>query len=293
MTSEQWYHEGKYIQARGLDISYRKEGSGETLFCLHGFPTTSWDYAPLWKSLASRFQVIVHDLVGLGKSAKPKEVEITISLQADIVEALAIHEGVENAHLLAHDLGDTVAQELLARQQEGKSNIKWLSCIFMNGGIFPEVHRPRLIQRLLLSPVGDLVARYATENTFRRNMRSIFSEQHPPTEEFIRESWQLLAANNGTQMMPRLIRYMNERKVHRERWVAPLVESTIPLRLINGIQDPVSGIHAADHYKEIVSDPDVVLIDEAGHYPHVETPGAVIWAILEFHARMPHRRVYN
>jgi pimeloyl-ACP methyl ester carboxylesterase len=292
MTAEEWYSGGKKLATAGVNIFYRHEGRGEALICIHGFPTSSWDFAPLWKKLTNRFDVLALDLIGLGRSDKPKQ-NVSIAMQADVIEALAMDQGIYKAHLLAHDLGDTVAQELLAREMENKSHVQWLSCVFLNGGIFPEAHRPRLIQKLLISPVGLLVAKLATERTFRRNMRSIFSQQYPPEEEFIRDSWRLLTENDGLQMMPRLIRYMNERWQHRDRWVSPLENSRIPIRLINGALDPVSGVHAANYYKEVVPNPDVVVLDDVGHYPHVEKPENVWDAFMEFHGRLPAHRVYN
>lgn len=292
MSAEEWYRNGKKSNVNGLDIFNIREGSGQVLICIHGFPTSSWDFAALWPGLISRFDVLASDLVGLGRSAKPKR-ELTVALQADIIEGLAEQNDIVAAHILAHDLGDTVAQELLARQAENKAKVDWLSCVFLNGGIFPEMHRPRFIQKLLLSALGPFVAKLSTEKTFHRNMKSIFSSEHPPAVEFIKQSWNLLIENDGIQMMPKLIRYMKERVDNRERWVSPLENSKIPLRLINGIQDPVSGWHVADYYKEIIQEADVVLLDEAGHYPHVETPDLVLNAFLDFHGRLPSNRVYN
>jgi pimeloyl-ACP methyl ester carboxylesterase len=61
--------------------------------------------------------------------------------QADIVEALIEHLELGEFHVLAHDYGDTVAQELLARQNAGTGKGRWLSACFLNGGLFPETHR--------------------------------------------------------------------------------------------------------------------------------------------------------
>ena len=67
-------------------------------------------------------------------------------------------------HVLAHDYGDTVTQELLARYDErqltGGAGPELASVCLLNGGLFPEVHRALLAQRLLLSPLG----RNATED---------------------------------------------------------------------------------------------------------------------------------
>ncbi|MEK7266372.1 MAG: alpha/beta hydrolase, partial [Pseudomonadota bacterium] len=61
--------------------------------------------------------------------------------------------------------------------------------------------------------------------------------------------------------------------------------ASIPLRLIDGGLDPVSGAHLYRHYKELVPNADAVLLEEIGHYPQMEAPGAVVDAFLEFHHR--------
>jgi pimeloyl-ACP methyl ester carboxylesterase len=285
MNSEAWYLDGKTETINELSVFFKRTGKGETLICIHGFPSSSWDFEPIWPSVIARFDTIALDLIGLGRSAKPNQ-PLSISLQADIIEGLAIKEGIKVAHILAHDLGDTVAQELLARQFEKTSKVTWLSCVFMNGGIFPETHHPLLIQKLLLSPIGSLIAKLMSEKSLKKNFTKIFSKAHPPTEEFIRETWKLIVADNGRTMIPKLIRYITERRTYRERWVTPLVHAVVPIRLINGIVDPISGKHAADRFAEVVPNADIVFLENSGHYPHVETPELVLKAFFEFHDKM-------
>ncbi|MGB1217277.1 MAG: alpha/beta fold hydrolase, partial [Saprospiraceae bacterium] len=79
-----------------------------------------------------------------------------------------------------------------------------------------------------------------------------------------------------------VIRYMKERKTNRERWVSPLTNKIIPMRMINGVQDPISGRHLAERFQEIVPDSDIVFLENAGHYPHVETPKEVLTAFFDF-----------
>jgi len=282
MTLDSWYAAGTTLTVRGLPVFVRREGSGDVLVCVHGFPTSSWDFEPMWSSLTARFDVVASDLIGLGRSAKPDR-PLPVSLQASVIEELVASLGITEAHLLAHDLGDTVAQELLARQLDGDAFVRWRSCVWLNGGLFPEMHRPRPIQRLLASPLGKAVARLSSERTFRKNMTRVCSDVHPPSEEFLQGSWDLLNEDGGRRMLPRLIRYMGERREQRARWVGALQANAVPQRLINGARDPVSGRHAADRYRELVPNADVVMLDEAAHYPHVEQPERVLKAFYEFH----------
>lgn len=282
MDSKTWYQNGNYQLIKNLKVFYRREGSGSSLICLHGFPSSSWDFAPLWPTLKNHFDVLASDLIGLGRSAK-LQIPLTVNLQADVIEGLLVELGIQEAHILAHDLGDTVAQELLARQLEGKAKISWLSLVLLNGGLFPESHQPLFIQKLLYSAIGPWVVQLMTEKSVAKSFNNIFSAQHPPTEEFIKDTWRLIISDNGRSMIPRLLKYLKERKTYRERWVRPLIEQIVPIRLINGGEDPISGRHMAKRFQELVPQSDVVLLENAGHYPHVETPQAVLDALFEFH----------
>jgi len=280
-----WYAATERVEHRGDSTPVKDDGEGQVIFCVHGFPTSSWDFEPMWPTITAERRAIAFDLLGLGRASKPDR-PLPIAAQADLAEAVLRDRGVKQAHLFCHDLGDTVGQELLARQAEGSSSVEWQSAIFLNGGIFPETHRPRPIQRLLISPLGRFVARLSSERTFRGSMTRVFGPDTPPTDEFLAASWELVVSDGGRTALPHLIRYMVERKEKRERWVQPLVDRIIPVRVINGNLDPVSGRHAAERYAELVSDADVVHLPRLGHYPHVEDPRAVLEPALEFWGRV-------
>jgi len=162
-SAEQWRTRGEFKTVLGHSIFVVDEGAADlpTILLLHGFPTSSWDWQPIWGELGKQYRLVALDMLGFGFSDKPNNRGYTIHGQADIVDALVETMQLERFHVLAHDYGDTVAQELLARQLEGSGNGIWLSCCFLNGGLFPETHHALLTQRLLMSPIGELVNRLA------------------------------------------------------------------------------------------------------------------------------------
>ena len=279
MNARAWRQVGRLHRFGDLDLFYRRGGDGTPLVCIHGFPTSSHDFAPLWEPLSARFDLVAPDLIGLGWSAKPRR-PLTVGLQADAIGSLLAELGIERAHLLAHDLGDTVAQELIARHIDGAGRVNWLTLTLLNGGLFPETHRALPVQKLLLTPLGPLIARLASRRRFDASMTAIFGPETPPSRAFLDDAWFLLTRDGGRAMLPRLIRYMVERREKRERWVGALTRRAVPTRLIVGARDPVSGRHMADRYRELVADPDIVLFERLGHYPHVEDPAAVLAPLL-------------
>jgi pimeloyl-ACP methyl ester carboxylesterase len=289
ISPAEWAAAGHLVPFRNHSIFLldSNPGSGdEALLLIHGFPTASWDWESLWPTLTARWRVLAFDMLGFGLSSKPRGHAYSIFEQADLAEQLLAGQGIASYHVLAHDYGDTVAQELLARRREPGRRPALQSVAFLNGGLFPETHRPALVQRLLRSPIGPLVAKLTSRAALASNMRRIFGPRTPPDDALIDGFWELIQTNDGRGVMHRLIRYIDERRAHRERWVGALVHADVPLTLIDGAADPISGAHMAARYRELVPRADVTLLEGIGHYPQVEAAGAVMEAYSAFRARV-------
>jgi pimeloyl-ACP methyl ester carboxylesterase len=178
-----------------------------------------------------------------------------------------------------------VAQELIAREIESRDTSPQLrSVCLLNGGLFPETHRLLTIQKLLLSPLGPLVARLSSRKRLDRSMKNIFGAQTPPDAELLDGFWNLVSREHGTRALADLIHYIPERIRYRQRWVGALQESPLPLALIDGMRDPISGAHMVQRYRELVPNPRITELDGIGHYPQIEAPERVVAACLAFHA---------
>ena len=280
-----WQASGKWFSYEGLNIFCRMDGQGEALLLLHGFPTASWDFNRLWQPLSERYHVMAADMLGFGFSAKPQHYPYSMTEQADIQQGWLEQMGIRRVHLLAHDYGDSVAQELMARDQEGSLPFAIDSVCFLNGALFPEVHEPILLQKLLSGRMGPLISRVLTRRVFDFNLRKIFGPDTQPTVQELEDFWQLLVHNNGRGVIHCLIHYMEERRCHRNRWVSALQNAHQPVRLIWGMADPVSGGPMQARYRQFVGERDVVGLDRVGHYPHFEAPDTVLTHYLEFRDR--------
>jgi pimeloyl-ACP methyl ester carboxylesterase len=281
VTLAAWRAAGATFSWRGHAIFTRSDGAGEPLLLIHGFPTASWDWHPLWAPLAARFRLITLDMLGFGFSAKPRDHAYRIVDQADLYEAALAREGVTRLRVLAHDYGNTVAQELLARQRDGALATRIEAVVFLNGGLFPEAHHPLMMQRLLASRLGPVLVKLSGYRTFARSLRRIWGERPPPEDE-LRAMWELVTHNDGVPVLPKLLGYLAQRRANRARWVGAVTEAGVPLRLIDGLRDPISGTSLVARYRQLVRDPDVVELPAVGHYPQLEAPDAVLAATLDF-----------
>ncbi len=333
ISLEQWRRGGGTFDFRGHAIFTRTEGGGppaaadaasaaaaaaaaagavddprEALLLIHGFPTSSHDFAELWPALTRRFRVLTLDMLGFGLSAKPWPHAYSIFEQADLFAAFLAEQRITSVRLLAHDYGVTVAQELVARHNEqtaaaaeaGAGNDEKpdekpapprpdrshpvipvpiiREVVLLNGGILPELHRPFRIQRLLASRLGPIIARLTSYRTFAANMQNLWGTRLPSDED-LRQLWSAVAEQRGTRVMPGLIGYMAERRQHRDRWVGALEQLDAPLSIIIGLDDPISGAHVAAGCRDVFPQAKVIDLPGVGHYPQLEAPEQVLAAL--------------
>lgn len=277
MTPDEWRAGGDHFDFRHHRVFYRRGGKGSPLVLVHGFPTAGWDFHELWPELTKHFDVIVPDLLGYGFSAKPMPHAYRIVEQADLIEQLMRHLVIASPyHLFLHDYGVSIGQELLAR------DTALLSATFLNGGLLPEAHRARLVQKLLAGRLGPWLVRAMSRSTFGKQMKAMFGAATPPSEQELDAMWQLVTHDEGLRVIPALLDYLRERKANRERWVGALLRTRVPVRLINGLADPVSGAHLVDALQKLKPSLDVVRLPGVGHYPQLEAPAAVLAAFRAF-----------
>ncbi|XP_060545346.1 mesoderm-specific transcript homolog protein isoform X1 [Pantherophis guttatus] len=289
-----WRSSGSFFTYKTHNIFFRDSpgavGSSDIVVLLHGFPTSSYDWYKIWEGLTQRFhRVIALDFVGFGFSDKPRPHAYSIFEQASIVETLLRHLGLLNQriNLLSHDYGDTVAQELLYRYEQNRTGCVLINSLCLsNGGIFPEVHYPRFIQKVLKD--GGLLSAILTRLTnyfiFTKSLGEVFGPHTQPSEAELWDMWTALRTNDGNLVVDSLLHYISQRKQHRDRWVGALQSASVPLHLIYGPLDPVNPhLEFLPLYKQLLPTSTVTVLDDhISHYPQLEEPQGFLNAYLNF-----------
>ncbi len=212
---EAWKSAGQYFDYLGFDIFYRQDGlelgTGPVLLLIHGYPFNSWDWSLIWPTLAEKFTLVAPDMMGMGFSAKPSAYQYSVPDHADMHEALLAHLGVQTVHILAHDIGDSVCQELLARnhfgdQSYGKLNIE--SITWLNGGLFVESYTPRLLQKALSrTPLGDIISPLQGTPLSRRladpTINEMFGVNTKPSKELMDKFHEILITTTARRSCTR------------------------------------------------------------------------------------------
>jgi pimeloyl-ACP methyl ester carboxylesterase len=270
-----WHDRGRDEEFRGRRIHvFERDGDGPLVLLLHGFPSSSYDWRLLLEREAGA--VLAPDFLGFGLSEKPRDHDYTLHWQADLVEELVRSSGHAGpVFFCAHDMGTSVANELMARDIEGSLEMDLTGGLLLNGSMVQGAASPTLGQRILRSAVGGLFSRLSSERFFRQQFGSIFSPDHPLTDEEAEDQWELICADGGRTINHKTIAYMDERFKHADRWHGAIRDWDKPLSVAWGMLDPVATEQVLDAVIALRPNVPVTRFEDLGHYPQIEDPGRV------------------
>ena len=276
----QWKQAGEFFDSDGVRLFYQFDESAgperDVLVLFHGFPTSSWDWHAVLPALNQRWRTLVFDFPGYGLSDKPPGFSYSLLRQFDAAQALIQHLGIHEFDLLAHDMGNSVACELLYRREKGNLPFTLRSLTLLNGGVYMDLHRPLITQRMLRTPVlGAMTARLSSWRMFRHQYPKVYAQPEHFDESHYEEQWSLMQHNHGRRTLAAVAGYMRERVKMGDRWLGPLHRLDLPFRLLWGKQDPIAVYAIA--LRLVANNPKAQLntLEGVGHYPQLEAPQLV------------------
>ena len=284
MDIEEWWSGGESLRLElsGIEraIFRRRMGAGPAMTLLHGFPSSSHDWAGVAPALARRHTLLLPDFLGFGASEKPTDHVYSLREQADLVEAVWRDEGVVSTRLLAHDYAVSVTQELLARRAEGALAVELLDVHLLNGGVYPDLHRPQPVQSALLDPLqGPQLSAMLNEELFCTALAPTFAAGYD-AEWDSGQIWRATSHGAGERITHLLIRYIADRELHAERWTQAMERTDVAVAFVWGMLDPISGAHMAERIGQRMPDAPLLALEDVAHWPALEAPDRVLEATL-------------
>lgn len=292
MGIERWEASGQPIDVGGERVwcaHLRATGDGgePPLLALHGFPTCSYDWQRVLPALRAARDVVVVDVPGFGLSAKPDR-RYGLRGAADAVEAAVAHLGIAHLDLLTHDMGDSVGGELLARDLDGTLGFGIGRRVLTNGSIYLDMAHLTDGQELLLALPDERNDAVGADGgaSFARGVAATFAPGSHVDEEEMRDLVHLAGRDGGLGLLPRTIRYIEDRRTDERRFTGAIETHPSPVGVVWGELDPVAVVGMAHRFVEARPDAPLVVLDGVGHYPMIEAPGRFAAAVLDLLTRL-------
>lgn len=293
---EAWRQAGEIIRLEpaGLDVFACQIGSPaaapeRTLLLLHGFPESSYSYHKIIEGMKRRFdRIVLFDFPGYGFSAKPPEYSYSLFEQADVALGVWERLGVGGGHVVSHDMGTSVATELLARARRNLLpaflSAGLLSITITNGNLVMELAKLRVLQSLLRTRFGPFFSRLSRYAMFARQVRSA-NGGSGLTERDIELLWEAFSSDDGKLRAWQIIKYLDERdRFQNARWLPALKNAPLPIHFCWGAADRVAPVAIAEHLKDVVCPAaTLTLMPGVGHFAQLDNPAVWVDSVLAFY----------
>ena len=290
---QKWVDGGKFMKHRGLDVFVHASGKapvkGHGVLVVHGYPGSSWDFSNVVAKVEKKTKIVVPDMIGFGQSETPLtgtfKDNFSLMKQADLYEAVAAAEGLKTVILVAHDMGQTVGLELMARQEENKLPFRIKHAILLNGSTILDLIQTTPGQQASLKlPDRALSDDPPREEWYKDLTPTYGSKMHSSKDELQKNLDCQVAqiyAKDGGKVMSNIVRYLLERKEFYDRWVGTFTGfHSAPMTVLWGLDDPVALESMADRVKAWRPETDLYKLKGVGHWPSIEAPDFIAEAIL-------------
>ena len=116
----------------GTRIAHGVHGEGEPVVLIHGTPSSSYIWRDVLPTLVGAgYQVHVYDLLGYGLSERPQSqgIDTSVTGQVAIFEGMLDVWGLEDLHIVAHDIGGGIAQRFAIQSLERMRSLTMLDVV--------------------------------------------------------------------------------------------------------------------------------------------------------------------
>lgn len=258
------------MKVNDINMCYEITGAGPPLLLITGIGQDHNAWAMMAPGLAAHFQLVLPDNRGVGQTDMP-DVEYTVELMAADMLGLLNALEIESAHAVGHSLGAAIAFEM------GRARPDRVKRVVMMSGLYPG---PQVVM------------------PSERAMKVLTDRSGHP-EELVRRGIRIAAAPGFEERQPALFNLLVQAGLSRTQPPNIYLRQSAagglylqadhlaggfepPLLLIYGEHDEVASPENGRRIQARLAGAKLTLIPDAGHLLHVEQPGAVNTAIIEF-----------
>ncbi len=240
---------GRRFSAGGVESFALDAGSGVPVLCMHGVPVSSFVYRRLVPALAERgLRGVAFDLPGLGLAERPADFDYSwtglgrFAVQA--VDAL----GLDDFHLVVHDIGGPVGFELAAALRGRVRSITLLNTLLA----VSRFRKPWVMRPFEVPLLGEAWLASMVKPAFRLLMawQGIGDVRAVPPSE-IDAHVALLKHGDGGRAFLRIMRSFETTPEKEARYISTVRNVPYPVQLLWGAQDPALRL---DVYGRIAAD---------------------------------------
>ena len=271
----------QYVDLHGHRRAYLKVGSGPTLLLIHGIGSRHETWLPIVERLSKHYTVIAPDLLGHGRSAKPRA-DYSIGGYANGMRDLLAVLGIERVTVVGHSLGGGVAMQFAYQYPQRTHRIVLVGA----GGLGPEVNP---VIPLCTLPGGGVGLALVSAKPIRMVGDRLLKGLHRTGLPFTADLEQLsvvyddLSSKEARQAFRHVLRaivdWRGQIVTMRDR---AYLAQYLPAMVVWGQRDTVIPVAHAEVAQSLLPGARLEIFPTAGHFPQADEPELFADVLMDF-----------
>ena len=260
-----------FLQVDDTRVRYVDVGQGPAVVLIHGFAASLNTWDDLIPVLQQDFRVLAIDLRGFGFTDRPEGADYSPLGQARLVFEVMNSLDIDQAHLVAHSWGSSVALQMAL---EDPARIQRLA--IFDGWVYEE-QLPTFFLWSRASGVGELLFRLFYKERPGDKIALAFYDQSHVTQDLVDETAKALDRPGALAAALEAVR--GQRYDEVERLYRTIQHPTL---LLWGREDGVTRLSAGERLYRELPNAELIVFPGVGHFPMLEAPDASARHVLNF-----------
>ncbi len=275
-----------YATIHGYRRAYVKTGSGPALLLIHGIGDSSDTWRPVAEVLAQQHMVIAPDLLGHGRSEKPRA-DYTVGGFANGMRDLLSLLGLDRVTVVGHSLGGGVAAQFAYQYPERCERLVLVSSGGIGRTVSPLLRMAAVPGAEAVMPLLGLPAVRLASRLGAGLLRMFDTALGGDAEEMLA----VFDALPGTEARRAILRTLRSGVDWRGQVITMLdrayLTDGVPTLIIWGRRDAIIPLGHGRLAHAVLAGSELEVFDEAGHFPHHTDPGRFAAVVRDFVERTP------
>jgi 2-hydroxy-6-oxonona-2,4-dienedioate hydrolase len=261
----------RYIYVDGVKTRYWEQGDSEKVLVLvHGFAASVEYWESNIKPLSKHYRVIALDMIGFGKTDKPK-VNYDITLLANFLKKFLMALKLKKIYLAGHSLGGGICLQFTLSFPKQVERLILVSSVGFNSKL------PWSFRLLSMSTVGRFLKYFSVNSKSQKKLLQRFVyNKNAITDSFAQKMNKILNGQRNKEIMLEILHNHVNLLGIRKSLIVPIqqrfVELALPILIIWGKQDNLLTVEGAYTAKRLIAASQIEVFPQCGHMPQIEYP---------------------
>lgn len=270
----------KWITVDGHKIRYFEDGeNSQSLFLIHGLGCSALEWSENIDELAKYYRVIAVDLIGFGKSDRPKNFSYSPSNQASVLKKISLMLNLGKVNLVGNSYGGLVAIEFAKLCPEMTSSLTLVNSA--GGGLIA----PFGMRLSSLPLVGEYMTK-PTRLSCKKGFEFVMYDPALLEDDRVDANYAYSTMQDSKYSSLSTLRGIINITGFIKSYVASLhaflQQSSVRTLIIWGKHDPLLPVDHALKFRSLIKNSALNIFENAGHAPMFESPQLFNKTLISF-----------